>query len=312
MNDRNPERLRPARRFLHVCYCTADSGPATKFFVELFGMKNTMTAEVRRSSGAVLGLDGETTSGAAFVYDARGPRVSPALEIQTWIDPPLVGEPPTDPTVAGIHALGIAVPDLAAAEAAVVGAGCTVIGRGALPGIGDMVTVRDPRGVTLDLVGGEPRVAGSPPSRLRHLRSSVTDLEASLPWFDDLGFDLVDRATLTDGAPIGVEGPVDAEMVRLRLPDEPFELVLIQWRTPRTKGRHTDRPNHAGLFRAALGVDDTVVAYESLLADGTSFDRAPMVVPLVGTPVPDLVICFLSDPDGVPFEFVQRPRSAFR
>ena len=29
-------------------------------------------------------------------------------------------------------------------------------------------------------------------------------------------------------------------------------------------------------------------------------------------PVPDLVICFLSDPDGVPYEFVQRPRSAFR
>jgi hypothetical protein len=23
-------------------------------------------------------------------------------------------------------------------------------------------------------------------------------------------------------------------------------------------------------------------------------------------------ICFLNDPDGVPFEFVQRPRSAFR
>jgi len=49
-----------------------------------------------------------------------------------------------------------------------------------------------------------------------------------------------------------------------------------------------------------------------LAAAGWKFDRAPVSVELTGTPVPDMWICFLSDPDGVPFEFVGRPRSAFR
>ena len=42
------------------------------------------------------------------------------------------------------------------------------------------------------------------------------------------------------------------------------------------------------------------------------FDRTPALTELHGTPVPDMWICFLSDPDGVPFELVQRPASAFR
>lgn len=49
-----------------------------------------------------------------------------------------------------------------------------------------------------------------------------------------------------------------------------------------------------------------------MTAAGVSFDRAPTSIELRGTPVPDMWICFLSDPDGVPFELVERPRSAFR
>jgi catechol 2,3-dioxygenase-like lactoylglutathione lyase family enzyme len=61
----------------------------------------------------------------------------------------------------------------------------------------------------------------------------------------------------------------------------------------------------------AVGVDDTREAYEAMLAEGWEFDRAPTAISLQGTPVPTMWICFLSDPDGIPFEFVQRPRAAF-
>jgi catechol 2,3-dioxygenase-like lactoylglutathione lyase family enzyme len=71
-------------------------------------------------------------------------------------------------------------------------------------------------------------------------------------------------------------------------------------------------PNHAGIYRTAVGVDDTRAAHAALVEAGVEFDRDPISVELKGTPVPDMWICFLSDPDGVPFELVGRPRSAFR
>jgi catechol 2,3-dioxygenase-like lactoylglutathione lyase family enzyme len=303
-------RIRPARRFVHVCYSSADHEPVVKFFVDAFGMQLKMTTTVQWSDGAVLGLDGQILSGAAFVYDRRGPRTSPALEIQTWVDPGLEGRPPTDPTAAGIHGLGVTVPILVETLSRLGSMGCTLIGRGSFAGIGGWATFRDPRGVMIDVVEGET-VNGNP-SQLRHLRISVTDLAESLHWFEGLGFATVARSSVVDASALGVHGDVRAEAVRLRLPDEPFEVLLVEWREPRTHGRHSDLANSAGLFRAALAVDDMIEAYDALGTAGWNFRRPPMAVPLVGTPVPDLVICFLNDPDGVAFEFVERPRGTFR
>jgi catechol 2,3-dioxygenase-like lactoylglutathione lyase family enzyme len=98
----------------------------------------------------------------------------------------------------------------------------------------------------------------------------------------------------------------------MKLPDEAAEVVLTDWSNPKSHGQHPADANHAGLFRTAVGVDDTVASYERFLADGWKFEREPRQVELEGTAVPDMWICFLNDPDGVPFEFVQRPRSAFR
>src|ERR1700728_1217135 len=105
---------KPGRRFLHVCYCCADTPPVTELLVGSLAMRNTMSVPIERSSGAILGLEREVLGGADFVYDARGPRSSPAIEVQSWIDPKPVGAPPDDPTAVGIQALGFSVPDLAA------------------------------------------------------------------------------------------------------------------------------------------------------------------------------------------------------
>ena len=120
------------------------------------------------------------------------------------------------------------------------------------------------------------------------------------------------RHALEDGSFVGYRAPIQAEAARLRLPDEAFELLLLQWRSPRSHGRHYSQPNHAGLYRVALCVDDTRASYTAMSSAGWQFDRPPVAVKLDGTAVPMMWICFLSDPDGIPYEFVERPRSAFR
>jgi catechol 2,3-dioxygenase-like lactoylglutathione lyase family enzyme len=128
-----------------------------------------------------------------------------------------------------------------------------------------------------------------------------------------LGFELVGEAiAVTDGAALGHPGSVETTAQRLRLPDEPMEVVLVEWKDPAVFGHHYDRPNHAGWYRFALGVDDTRASYDAMLAQGWTFDRPPLLVALDGTPVPDMWITFTSDPDGIPVELVQRPRGAFR
>jgi catechol 2,3-dioxygenase-like lactoylglutathione lyase family enzyme len=296
---------RPARRFLHVCYCCADTAPVTQFFVDGLQLRLTMSTPRERSDGALLGMDGEIEASAAFVYDARGPRTSPAIEVQDWYDPPLTGVPYDDPTAVGIQPLGFGVPDLASTIERLTALGCSVVGEKH-----GWATLRDPTGVTLDIVADDAIPADE--TRMRHLRITCTDVERSLPWYEALGFEAIATDDVKDAAFLGIDRPVDATVARLRLPDEPFEALLVQWHDPASHGRHYAEPNHAGIYRTAVGVDDTRAAFDALSADGVTFDRPPLSVELKGTPVPDMWICFLSDPDGVPFEFVQRPRSAFR
>jgi catechol 2,3-dioxygenase-like lactoylglutathione lyase family enzyme len=298
----------PARRFLHACYCCADDGPVLRELVEGLALRHTMTSPRGRFDGAVLGLDGEVESSAAFVYDRRGPRTSPAVEVQRWFDPPVVGRPASEPTQLGIQALGFGVPDVDAAASALAGLGSSVLAAGESL-LGRWTSVRDVTGVVLDLVGDDAVPMGE--SRLRHLRVGVASLGRSLPWYAALGFELVDTTVVGDAGFLGVAGPAEATIARLRLPDEPFAALLVEWREPAPHGSHPASANHAGIYRAALGVDDTRAAHDALVAAGVTIDRPPVEVELRGTAVPDMWICFLSDPDGVPFELVQRPRSAF-
>ena len=186
----------------------------------------------------------------------------------------------------------------------------TIVGSGLSPEGTEWWSLRDRTGVAFDLLADASLDAGA--SRMRHLRVTVADLTSSMPWYEGVGFDVVAQSTIRDASFLGVSGEASADVVRLRLPDEPYELLLVQWQRPQSHGHHYDEPNHAGLFRAALGVDDTRASYEMMSAQGWVFDRAPMSVALTGTSVPDMWICFLSDPDGIPYELVERPRSSFR
>ncbi|MEX0666005.1 MAG: VOC family protein [Acidimicrobiia bacterium] len=305
------DRGGPARRVLHVCYCCDDvDGPASAF-VRGLGMREAMRTTGEPTSGAILGMDREVQGVAAFVYDHRGPRVGAAIEVQSWISPGLEGQPFAEPNHIGVQALGFAVPDLKASVAALDSFGARVSGRGDSPLFRlPVATLADGSGVALDLV--ERSDVPDDRSRMHHVRITCSDLERSAAWYAGLGFEAVGAPEqVTDGATLGHSGLVDVVAQRLRLPDEPMEIVLTQWRNPASFGRHYEEPNHAGWYRIALGVDDIREVYSTMSAAGWTFDRAPMLVSLDGTNVPDMWITFTTDPDGVPFELVQRPRDAF-
>ncbi len=299
----------PSRRFLHICYCCDDTDAVVRFYERAFGMKETMRNPLHPSDGSLLGIDGEIVSGAAFVYDWRGPRVSPSVEVQEWVSPKMIDEPISDPTRVGMQAIGFAVDDVDIAVNRAVAEGARVIWSGSAPWGAPMVTVSDPFGTRVDLV----RDAGSKDGagRMRHLRITVADVSTSLPWYAGMGFVEVARHRVDGQEILGVT-EANVELVRLRLPDEAFEVLLCAWSSPSSHGRHPVPANTAGLYRTAVGVDDTRVSYEEFRAAGWTFEREPRQVELEGTAVPDMWICFLNDPDGVPFEFVQRPRGAFR
>lgn len=303
----------PSRRFLHICYCCADTDAVVNFYVNSLDMKEVMRNPLHPSDGSLLGIEGEIISGAAFVYDKRGPRTSASLEVQEWVSPKMIGEAVSDPTRVAMQAVGFAVPDIDSTIDRMVAAGSKLVSRSSSPWVDNWATLLDPFGTQVDLMSDALVPIGE--SRLRHLRITVSDLDSSLPWYRGMGFVDVAGHDVVDTSFLGVENStasVAARVQRLKLPDEAAEIVLMQWMSPPSHGRHPVEANHAGLFRTAVGVDDTVASYERFLAEGWKFEREPRQVELEGTAVPDMWICFLNDPDGVPFEFVQRPRSAFR
>lgn len=314
MSDPGPAPVSPvaARRFLHSCYCCRDADVATHFFVEALGLELRMRSAGARLDGSQLGFPGEVETDACFVYDARGPRVSPAIEVQAWIDPPTAGEPYPDAQHVGFQSLGIAVPDLDTVLDAVTAHGATVVGRtdAASPLVPGTAVVRDPTGVTIDVVDA-PAIGLR--SRLVHLRATCADLDRSVAWYSTLGFDVVDEArrVRVPGGPFGAASAVALSTATLRLPDEPFALVLTEWHDPASHGEVYAAANHAGLYRFAIAVDDTRAAYAALADAGLPVSEPPEVVPLPGTNVPDMWIAFLRDPDGLTIELVERPRSAF-
>ena len=284
------------------------------FYVNVLDMKEVMRNPLHPSDGSLLGIDGEIVSGAAFVYDKRGPRTSASLEVQEWVSPKMIGAPITDASRVGMQAVGFGVPDIEAMINRMVAAGSQLVSRSSSPWVKSWATLTDPFGTQVDLMQDETIPVGE--SRLRHLRITVTNIDDSLLWYRGMGFLDVAEHVFDNGDFVGLKSdggsPAIGRVRRMKLPDEAAEIVLTDWTNPKSHGQHPADANHAGLFRTAVGVDDTVESYERFLAEGWKFEREPRQVELEGTAVPDMWICFLNDPDGVPFEFVQRPRSAFR
>jgi catechol 2,3-dioxygenase-like lactoylglutathione lyase family enzyme len=298
---------------LHCCYCCSDADAATALLEGAFGLRVGMRPSGGRSDGAILGLDREIEARVAFVFDARGPRTSPAIEVSGWVDPPVTGEPYGAPNQVGIQAVGISVRDLDVALANAARHGAVASGETASgPWFGARAAaLRDPTGVRFDLV--ESKTLEGEDTRLRHLRITCRDLERSAAWYRRIGFsgEAPQEIEIPGGA-LGQRRSAVIRAVRLSLPDEPTALLLHEWIEPASTGVPYALPYHRGFYRAALAVDDARSSVRALEAAAIPIERPPRRIELAGTRVPDMWIAFLHDPDGVPIELVERPRSAFR
>jgi len=304
-----------AMRVLHCCYCCDDADAAVRFLEQGIGLDARVHSRKIRTDGSPLGIPRTVESDVCLVYDGRGPRVSPAIEVHGWIDPPATGQPYDVAWQVGIQAIGVGVPSLADALAGLTRLGAVVVGStpsDLLSFGGTSAIVRAPDGVCFDVLE-RPALDGT---RFAHLRVTCTGLERSVEWYTALGWSVIG-----DGHEVRVPGDVFAtgadavvSYARLRLPDEPFGLLLVQWHEPRSRvgsGAPYDAANHRGLYRLALGVEDTRAATRRLVASGWTPTSEPSLIELPGTKVPDMWITFLADPDGIVVQLVERERAAF-
>ncbi|MGD9795918.1 MAG: VOC family protein, partial [Acidimicrobiia bacterium] len=294
---------------LHVCYVCYDVEASVSFLTEALGLREVMRTPAEPVMDTLLGFDHEVNSPTVFMYDHRGPRVSPSVEVQQYISPATYGTPSLDVFEVGIKSFGFTVPSADATLVKLMAAGSKVIATEESPFGNIWTTVVDPNGVTLELIE-DASLTG--PSQARHLRITVSDLSKSIPWYENLGFSLIDTVDVESPSFLGYDGLGEGKAARLRLPDEPFEVILIEWTNPVSHGAHYPTPNHAGLFRCALHVYDTIAATEAMKANGTEFVRGPINITLNVAAQIDMWLSFLADPDGILYEFVGRPAEQFK
>src|SRR5271156_95354 len=97
---------------LHTNLNTVDVVAAAEFYADILelvpGMKTARTA----ADGGALGVAGTPVTECWFLYDHRGPRAAPAVEVLEWETPATTGAHPAEPHHIGISSLGYVVPSL--------------------------------------------------------------------------------------------------------------------------------------------------------------------------------------------------------
>jgi len=297
-----------ATRVLHCNFNTTDVDAALRFYVEGLGLTERMRSVSDSGFSEGLGMTEETHSVASFAYDHRGGRVAPAIELVEWTVPPTIGEAYATPSEVGMQAAGFAVPSVRDAVAACVAAGGTLVPAhvaSADPAICVAAIVKDPDGVTVELLGDPD----APSGRFRSIRLVVADLDAAGAWYRSIGFRSV-------GGPVVGRYESDdptwdgAVTIQRLVPGvlENVELHLTRWDDRGEQGPAHVAANSRGMFRMALGVDDVRQAVS--LARPPVVPGTPELIPLPGTPLGGLWVTFMRDADGVMVEFVERPLDA--
>jgi catechol 2,3-dioxygenase-like lactoylglutathione lyase family enzyme len=290
-------------RALHCNLNVRDVALAAAVYRDALGLRVVMRSRPVGADSSMLGLADPTDSTVWFLYDHRGGRVGPAIELVQWDDPATIGSARSSPADVGISALGFRVPSVAAAADRISAAGGERTARSLSE---TAVVAHDADGVDIDLVGDESEEHSA---TITHVRLNCGSLERTTRWYEALGLRTVGGAETevwTDAA-----GPRSREAVpvqRLSFGDRSgFELRLTTW--PGTDGaqRAPAAANHRGLFRMAFAVDDVDAAVATARGHPLLEARDPEFVPMPGTPLGGLRVAFLRDPDGVTVELVERP-----
>jgi catechol 2,3-dioxygenase-like lactoylglutathione lyase family enzyme len=308
-----------ARRFLHV-NLNCGSLDATE---ELYAGKLGLSARMRTNAevptdGTILGLDGQTYCATSFLYDARGGRAGCALEAIEYHTPSLVRDPNSVPVRPGIRSMLLLVDDLEETVASLRDVGLVVgdVVDGLISGTKSVLAV-DPDGVVIELAQAAPDADASKGALFAGIRIAAIDATATGEFLTAIGFVEVDPPTqvAVTGEQLtpGVSGSATScAVARYALSEDRHKFVLTVVQHPGTE--HNPVPwggNRQGLYRCALRVENVHVALSGL-PDSVERKGEPVWCPLPGTKIDGLYIAFLRSPDGVIFEFVERPLSFFR
>jgi catechol 2,3-dioxygenase-like lactoylglutathione lyase family enzyme len=242
------------------------------------------TSSAPKPDGSAWGIDGPQHSDALFLYDPRGARTTVGIEIQTWHIPPVEGETYAEFNHVGFQGIGMLVRDLDATLEKVTQNGGTIVGVVDTTVLTDgsrTAWLRDTDGVLVEVVEN-PKLPAE--SHLHRQILSCSDLEVSIAFYEKLGFTRESRENGVDVA------------------------AWVGWRTPAGIGRAYDKAHNRGLFRCALATNDLAQALASVQDDDIP-TNGPYTFELTGTKLPPLTVCFLTDPDGVTVELVERPVS---
>src|ERR1700727_2424654 len=289
---------------LHTNLNTVDVSPAAGFYADVLDVRPGMKTARTAADGRALGVAGAPVTECWFLYDHRGPRTAPAVEVLEWETPATPGAHPAEPYHIGISALGYAVPsiDLVRLKAALYRRPWTELTAWPVRGSATAAArMTDLDGVPIELT----ELAGGEAPVFSHPRINVTDLDACVSWYERLGFTA--KAT---GRSAEIGDAVLSYASMIAAGDPSFSLELTQWGDPKGTGCASSPAYHRGLYRIALGVDDVNAAYVTLAGDGPL--DAPEFVELPGTRLGGVTVLFLRDPDGVVVELVGRSRSHMR
>lgn len=290
-----------AKHVLHLNLNTTDIEASSRFYCDLLGLDLRMQSEGDDGDWRFHGIADPVASAGWFLYDDRGPRTSPALELVEWRRPATAGAAYPDLVHRGLTSVGFVVPAPHELEEHVAAAGGSVVGP-----LGDGgLLVRDPDGVHVELL---PQDDPAGPPRLRTARIGCSDLDASLAWYARLGF-----APTSD--PLEAELSVADRTLHLRsarvaLASRAVELELTQWRHPLAEQPAEGRLWHRGMVRMAISVEDLDQAIAALHDAGLPCPE-PQFFAMPGTAVGGLRVLFLTDPDGFTVELVHRPSRHF-
>jgi catechol 2,3-dioxygenase-like lactoylglutathione lyase family enzyme len=308
-----------ARRFLHVNLNSASLEAAEAFYAGALGLSARMrTDPTVPTNGSILGLVGETYCATSFLYDARGGRAGCALEIIDYRTPALRRDTSADPLRRGIRSTLMTVPDLDEAVTGLRAAGA-MIGDpvDGLISESKAVLALDPDGVVVELAQRTHaddaddgtlfsgiRVAAGDPGATGEFLTAIGFLEAQPPTSMTVSGEQL--------APGGSAERAECTVARYALAEDGQRFVMTVVAHPETAAADPVRwgGNHQGLYRCALRVESVEKALDQV---PNSVERMgdPVWCPLPGTNIEGLFIAFLRSPDGVVFEFVERPLKYF-
>ncbi|MGH3640090.1 MAG: VOC family protein [Mycobacterium sp.] len=305
-----------ARRFLHV-NLNCESLDATEgLYAGHLGLSARMRTDPEvATDGSILGLDGETYCETSFLYDSRGGRGGCALEAIEYSSPQLRRDPSGDPTRPGIRSALLTVADLDTTVAVLRDGGVTLSEpvEGLISGARSVLAI-DRDGVVVEIAEAPSEKPGA---LFSGVRIAAIDAVATGDFLTGIGFTEVTAPTSAKVAgeqlaPGGSADPVECVVARYVLAEDAHQFSLAVVQHPDTRGQ---KPvpwggNRQGLYRCALRVENTEKAM-SLVPDFVEVMGDPVWCPLPGTKIEGLYIAFLRSPDGVVFEFVERPLSFF-